>query len=591
MTAQSSGKNAQSPSFDASQGVQGSFVLMLHSHLPFYRKAGMWPFGEENLYECMAETYLPLLNAVNELLAEGILAKITVGITPILAEQLADAHLQQGFIDYIHARLKAVEADLTQYPDPKVPHSEHLAYLASFYQKQFQQTLDDFTNRYERNLLAGFKKLQDAGAIEITTSAATHGFSPLLASDASLQAQYKTGVDAYQRHFGKPPRGCWLPECAYRPAMDVVDPLTGQVNRRPSIDAFLYQNQLQYFFTEYHAIEGGVTYGTRPLAGIYGSIQHIPLPARVPTGLSTYEAYWMKDYPVAVMGRNDRVSFQVWSAAHGYPGDGLYREFHKKDEQSGMHYWALTSKDCDLAHKMYYDPERAVNQTQSHADHFVHLVQEMIEQRRAEAGSEDAAHPLVMVSFDTELYGHWWFEGVEWLKRVIRGLHQNPVVQMQTAGEYLTQYPPVQSIGLPESTWGQGGHYWVWNNHHTEWMWPVIHQAERQMESLVVRFGEKPSPFQTRILNQALRELLLLQSSDWPFLVTTFQAKDYAVERFQGHVDRFNLLFDMLELKNADEVVLAEIEELDNAFPGIDYRWYHLEAIPQPQTTAVALTK
>ena len=147
----------------------GQFVFMLHSHLPYYRKAGMWPFGEENLYECMAETYVPLLNAISELYDEGIKAKLTVGITPILAEQLNDEHLQNGFVEYIDSRIAAVSKDLDRYPDPKVAHSQHLKYLAKYYFDLWNKLRDDFVNKYEKNLIKYFKKYQDLGCIEITT--------------------------------------------------------------------------------------------------------------------------------------------------------------------------------------------------------------------------------------------------------------------------------------------------------------------------------------------------------------------------------------------------------------------------------------
>ncbi len=556
----------------------GSFVLMLHSHLPYYRKHGMWPFGEENLYECMAETYMPLLNILNELRDEGIKAKITLGITPILGEQLADPHLNQGFVDFLNARRKAAEEDMARYPDPKVPHSEHLAYLANWYVDYYSTLLDEFENRYKRDLLAGFKSLQDDGCIEITTSGATHGFSPLLGTDEAVNTQFKVGVEAYKQRFGREPKGVWLPECAYRPEEQEVLP-SGRVHVRPSVDAFLYENNLKYFFTEYHAIEGGVSSGARRVVGVYGNIQYIPLPARPATGLSTYEAYWMRNYPVAVMGRNDRASFQVWSAAHGYPGDGVYREFHRKDENSGLHYWRLTSKDADLGDKMLYDPVLATNQTKTNADHFSNLVYHLLKDYNQSTGR----HGLVMVSFDTELYGHWWFEGVTWLKHVIKNLHSSEGIAFQTASEYLESHPPDSAIELPESTWGQGGHYWVWQNHHTEWMWPIIHSCEFKMRELVEKYPDETDPLKKRLLNQILRELLLTESSDWPFLVTTFQAKDYAIERFNEHKDRFWELVNMLESGSIDEARFNVIEEEDNPFPQIDYRWHQYTEKPEFQ--------
>ena len=565
----------------------GSFVLMLHSHLPYYRKAGMWPFGEENLYDCMVETYIPLLNALNELREEGIKARVTVGITPILAEQLADPYLQEGFIEFVDSRIAMVSKDLDRFPDPKVPNSDHMAYLAQFYTDFYTNTKKVFIENYNKNLVQAFKELQDDGCVEITTSAATHGFLPLLGTDESIQSQIKTGVEAYKKHFGRAPRGIWLPECAYRPAKDMPDVDTGVSQLRPAIEAFLYNNGIEYFFTEFHAIEGSVSSEVRRDFGVYRDIQYIPLPNRGLTGLSTLQAYWLKNYPVAVFGRNNRASFQVWSAAHGYPGDGMYREFHKRDDQSGMKYWRLTSKDCELGDKMLYDPNLSFNQTKQHAEHFVSLIYDVLKgeyQRTQE-------RCMVMVSFDTELYGHWWFEGITWLKHVLRGLHQVEQLTVESAGEYLDNHSPKQAIQLPESTWGQGGHYWVWNNQHTDWMWPVIHKAEGRLRKIIGAHREETDPLKVRALNQALRELFLLQSSDWPFLVTTFQAKDYAVERFEEHVERFNTIADMIEKGTIDEPGLFAIEDIDNAFPNIDYRWFELSELPpapQPEAEATA---
>ncbi|MGE0201484.1 MAG: glycoside hydrolase family 57 protein [Candidatus Melainabacteria bacterium] len=546
--------------------MSGSFVLMLHSHLPFYRKAGMWPFGEENLYECMVETYLPLLNALTELQADGIAAHITVGITPVLAEQLADEHLKQGFETYLQRQIDMAEADVARYPDPDVPHSDHLAFLAGYYRDHFKSLMDDFRSKYQRDVIGAFRKLQDAGCIEITTSAATHGFLPLLATDEAIEGQLKTGIEAYKKYFGRDPKGIWLPECAYRHRR-AVNPVNGEVTVRPPIEAFLFENGLQYFFTEYSAIEGSEGSEYRRHVGIYRDIKQVPMHHKSLTGLTTDQPYYLKDYPVAVLGRNERASFQVWSAADGYPGDGIYREFHKKDETSGLQYWRITAKDRGFGDKMLYDPVEAFNKTREHAKHYVWLIEQML------AEKEDDS--MIMVSFDTELFGHWWYEGIAWLKEVIRGLHASKAVHVRTASEQLATQAPEAALQLPDSTWGAGGHYWVWNNEeHTHWMWSIIHECEYFMRQLVRAFINEKDPLKVRILNQTFRELLLLQSSDWPFLITTGQARQYAIDRFNTHVANFNSLAVMLTGGTVDEELLSRLEEQNNLFAGVDYHWY-----------------
>ncbi|EKE02873.1 MAG: hypothetical protein ACD_20C00317G0008 [uncultured bacterium] len=549
----------------------GSFVFMLHSHLPYYRKAGMWPFGEENLYECMSETYIPLLNVIGDLYEEGIKAKLTVGITPILAEQLNDDHLKEGFIKYLDSRIEAVSEDLTRYPNDSVAHSQHLKYLAKYYFDWYTSIKDSFLNRYKKDLIGNFKKYQDLGCIEITTSGATHGFSPLLETDSNLNAQFKVGADAYKGMFGRKARGAWLPECAYRPGYEAKTP-EGKEYWRPAVEVAMQNNGIEYFFVESHQIEGGVSVGSRRSIGVYGNIEYIPLPARPATGLSTYEAYWLPEAQVAVMGRNDRAGFQVWSAADGYPGDGCFREFHKKDDNSGMHYWRITSPSTDLGDKMLYDPVLAMSRINENSDHYTNLVYHMLNDYKKATGKEG----LIMVSFDTELFGHWWFEGVEFIKQVIRKFHKYMEgVNRQTASEYLDKYPPSAAISLPESSWGQGGHFWVWRNHQTEWMWPIIHACEKRMQSLAAKYPVIPqNEVLLRALNQAARENLLVQSSDWPFLVTTWQARDYAVERFRKHQENFERLVTMIENNNIDEEYLKSLESIDNAFTKIDYRVY-----------------
>jgi len=139
----------------------------------------------------------------------------------------------------------------------------------------------------------------------------------------------------------------------------------------------------------------------------------------------------------------------------------------------------------------------------------------------------------------------------------------------------LDKNPPKEAIQIPESSWGQGGHFWVWQNHLTEWMWPIIHASEKRISAIVDNHQTIPTDkLLHRALNQLSRENLLLQSSDWPFLITTWQAKDYATDRFREHVERFELIANMIESGNIDEAALSEIESIDNCFPVIDYRAY-----------------
>jgi 1,4-alpha-glucan branching enzyme len=548
--------------------VAGYVAVILHSHLPYTRKAGMWPFGEENLYEAIAETYLPLLTVLERLAAEGLPARFTIGITPILAEQLADPYMQAGFEEYALRRIMAAQADVERF-EPGDPRRE----LASEYRMWYASQLQAFRERYGRNVLQGFRALAESGAIELIGSSATHAFSPLLGRDSSLHAQFHVGLATHRKHFGVTPRGFWLPECAYRP----------REGDRPPIDAFLAEEGIRYVVVDTHAVEGSMVAGWRPGFGPYTALA-APAGPQVPqTGLTTFRAYTLEETSVAVLARNQRAGYQVWSAEHGYPGDPLYREFHKKDERSGLQYWRLSGKGVELGDKQLYDPRAAMQRVREHARHYADMLAAML----GEYQLHHNRRGLLAIPFDTELFGHWWFEGVEWLEQVVRALAERQDVALATVSEALSHAPPEQSLRMPESTWGAGGHFWVWNNEQVRWMWPVIHAREAAMEAFVERFEGTRDPHVLRTLNQLGRELLLLQASDWPFLVTTGQATEYAVTRFREHQTRFDVLAAMLrdwEPPSSPTHVpphgggpvelslLQRYEELDNPFEGLDYR-------------------
>lgn len=567
----------------------GAFTFMLHSHLPYARQAGMWPHGEEWVHEAIAETYLPLLEAAQDLRGEGVPFRLTVGITPILAEQLGDTLILEHFEGYAAENAERARQDIERFI---ADGDEQMMGLATYFYEWYSHVLTFFRDTLRHDILGAFKQLQDEGYLEVGTSAATHGYLPLLARDSSIHAQLHTGARAYQRHFGRQPQAVWLPECAYRPA--VIEDEDGQTVRRPGLESFLAEEGLQVFFSETNTVEGGRPVGMADpgTVGPYGMIaRRYATSVTKPTGNqqlapgTSLLPYWVGDAPgqVAVLARHERTGQQVWSATFGYPGDFVYREFHRKDPISGMQYWRVTGSQVDLGAKELYDPGQARGQVQSHADHYVGLIAQHLRAYHDESGK----YGSITASYDTELFGHWWFEGIDWLKAVLRGLALHPDVELTTASGIVEHHPPREVLSLPESSWGAGGGHYTWLNDDTEWIWPLIHGAERRMESLVASNPDAEGD-RKAVLNQSARELLLLQSSDWPFLVTTGQAKEYATERFTEHLMRFNQLAELAEkspLTRDDREFLTALAERDNPFPDIDYRdWQARQGIAHQPT-------
>jgi 1,4-alpha-glucan branching enzyme len=243
----------------------------------------------------------------------------------------------------------------------------------------------------------------------------------------------------------------------------------------------------------------------------------------------------------------------------GYPGDASYREFHRKDEKSGLRYWRVTDVTSGLGNKATYSPGAASERVRSHADHFTGLVRDTLSKRSASGGPA-----LLTVTFDAELFGHWWFEGIDWLGRVLRDLAANgprPV----TVDEYLRAEPPRERVELQEGSWGKNNDHSTWVNQRTSWMWGELARMAREMEGL--RGARSSGALAERAARQAARELLLAQSSDWPFLVTTGQAADYAAERFRSHALRFRRAMQIARSgTSVDEVELRSLERADNPF-------------------------
>ncbi|MBI4417040.1 MAG: DUF1957 domain-containing protein, partial [Euryarchaeota archaeon] len=186
---------------------------------------------------------------------------------------------------------------------------------------------------------------------------------------------------------------------------------------------------------------------------------------------------------------------------------------------------------------------------------------------------------VVVAPFDTELFGHWWFEGPRWLEGVIRGLQDE--VTTTTASAFLKKHPPKSIIRLPEGSWGQGGYHWVWMNDNTKWVWQLVYQAEDAfLEVVRAARRRQAQPGVKRALAQLARELLLLESSDWPFLITTWSARDYAEARARLHVEAFETVLGIVRrategtMGREDEATLAQLEARDGPFPNADPAWW-----------------
>jgi 1,4-alpha-glucan branching enzyme len=528
---------------------KGYFSLVLHAHLPFVRHPEYEDFLEEDwLYEAITETYLPLIDVFDRLIDENIDFRVTMSLTPSLCAMLSDELLIKRYKEYLDKRLELSEKEIKRTQDNS---AQNLT--ARMYNEKYNKYKYIFKEKYDSFILSAFKKFQDLGKLEIITCGATHGFFPLMINPKSIEAQVKVACDEYKRFFGRGPRGIWLPECAYVKGVDKI----------------LKDNGINFFFLDTHGLMLGEPC---PEYGVYSPVS-------------------CPDSNVAVFSRDMETSKQVWSKEVGYPGDFRYREFYRDlgydadyeyikpylhsdgvRRNVGLKYHKITGKKCELQDKQEYYPQDAKEAAAEHAGNFMFNRQKQITHLNSELNKK----PIVIATYDAELFGHWWFEGPDFIEIFFKKVHfDQTTFELATPSEYLEKEKEVQTVLPSESSWGDKGYFEVWLNGTNDWIYRHLHLIADKMVMLANKYRDhSEDDIKKRALNQAARELLLAQSSDWAFIMTTGTMTEYAVKRTNDHISRFLKLFDFIENNNIDEKVLLDYELKDNIFPHIDYRVY-----------------
>ena len=522
----------------------GYLAFVLHAHLPFVRHPEAPSFMEEEwFFEGITETYVPLLMAFDRLYRDGVDYRVTFSASPTLLSMLTDDLLKERYARKLDKLVELAEREVDRTRDDGRFHG-----LAQMYRDRFMQ-VRSFWQKHDGNLVNVLRFLQDAGTVEVITCTATHAFIPLLDRNwAAIRAQVHVAADLYERLFGRRTQGIWLGECGYVPGLDEL----------------LREEGIRYFFLDTHGL---LFADSRPMYGVYA-------PIYCPTG-------------VAAFGRDIRSSQQVWNRKQGYPGDPAYRDFYRDigfdldldyirpyihpDDirmSTGIKYYAITHSA--LADKEPYVPYVAWQRANEHAHHFI----AQREQHAQELRPWMDRPPILVAPYDAELFGHWWNEGPVFLEMLLRKLHaDSSTIVSTTPGDYLRAHPTNQVATPPMSSWGAGGYGEYWCNQTNAWVYRHLHKMGERMVELAHKFPHAVE-MERRALNQAARELMLAQSSDWAFIMRAGTTVPYATKRTNDHITRFHRLYQYLIEGRIDESFLAEVERRDNLFPNIDYRVY-----------------
>lgn len=521
----------------------GYVALVLHGHLPFVRHPERERFLEEDwFYEALFETYVPLVDLLERLERDKVPAPLTLSLSPTLISMMMDPLLQKRALAHGGRLLSLVEREVA-----RVQFFPEFQPVVHLYRERFRHVVGLFKDRHRLNLLPAIRGLADRGRIELITTAATHGYLPIMdLVRPAVRAQIAVALRLFRRVFRREPAGFWLPECGYHPGHDAI----------------LKQEGLRYFLVDSHAL-----LHSTPEAK-YGTFA----PVRCPSG-------------VAAFGRDMESSKQVWSATEGYPGDYDYREFYRDvgydlDEEylkpylqpdgsrqfTGLKYYRITGPG---PHKEPYRPEAGRAKAAIHAADFL---ERKVRQAAFVAPQMDRP-PLMTCMYDAELFGHWWFEGLDFLEAFFRSAARREDLALTTPLRYLRRHTRLQPAVPAASSWGDRGYSEYWLNRSNDWIYRHLFTAGERMVDLAQHHPDARGLVK-RALNQAARELLLAQASDWAFMMKTGSHASYAVKRTERHLVSFFRLHEQVISRKVDREFLEELEATDNLFPDMDYRLY-----------------
>lgn len=494
----------------------GSLAIVLHTHLPWVAHHGSWPVGEEWLHQAWAQSYAPVLAMLEHLGHRQRRDVLTLGVTPVLAAQLDDPHCLRSHHEWLGDwQIRA--SGLAGMRDPARREAGQREYRLA------TAALETFERDWRHGGSPIIRGLAEAGVVEIVGGPLSHTFTPDL-SESWAQATLSAGLDDARLRWGFTPGGIWTPECAYRPGL-------ADVYAHAGVDHLM--------------LEG---------------------PTLLSAGATTDSPWLLEDTDVRVVGRDLPLAYRVWSPKRGYPGGRWYRDFHTYDHEWGMKTHRVTSQSTPPHHKAAYDPERAAQAVQRDARDFVSAVRSRLLEQRRRNGDRSG---LAVVAYDTELFGHWWHEGPQWLQSVLELLPEAGVTPRSLTSA-LAHHDVAGRVYPGNGSWGSGKDFRVWSSPDTEDLRQAQSHAVRRVDALLSQMDPLT---RDRARDQLVSSLLLGLASDWVFMVAKDSAAEYARDRLMGHLHDVEAIARGLDSSGDQEAVWKSIATVDRP-------WGHLDARP-----------
>lgn len=517
--------------------------LVLNAHLPYIRQIEQEDFFEEDwYYEAVVESYLPTIRALKELNRRNVPFKITLVISPSLSEMMKDSLLNERLLKYIQKHIELGNKECARLKD-----EPQLLENAKSILSEYKTAKKELTLLY-RSVLDAFLSLP-YDKVEFISTAATHSFLPLYESRPSfLNASFAVSDKVHNANFKKKPEGVWLPGGGYF----------------PDLDRYIKNNMLkaEYFFVPSNAFALSSSFIERSAYA----------PVRTKSGL----------YAFAL---DASIQDKVTSPILGYPGDDDYREFyrdigydlpfsyigpyvHNSENRgfTGYKYYAVSGK---RETKEIYNKERAHSKAVLHAEDFVHTLEEKA--NRVCASISDIP-PIFNIAFDAELFGHWWKEGTVWLSKVISLINKSKVLSLTNSKEYILENASKIKDAEPAYSYLSNGTYaYPYMDGENNSLVRLIYGAIDTTEDLVRRFQNEPNPVRRRYVAMAVKNVLLLSASDWPFLLHNKTCPNYAKERIIEHLSNIDKVVSLLSGGKVETSWIVKAEKKYPLFEGLDF--------------------
>lgn len=522
--------------------------LVLHAHMPFIRHPEHERYLEEDwLFESINESYQPLLRMLKKLRDDKVSFKISMCFSPTLISMLLDPLLQKRYMNYLKLHIELGRKEVKRCAKEQKEALE----MAKTYLAALELNFKEYKSVYNKNILTGFKELKEQGYLELIASAATNSFFPVYSEyPIAINAQVEIGISTFIDAFGYQPDGFWLPECGYYPGLEEI----------------LAKHNISYFPASSQSV---LFSETRCDTGVYR-------PVRTENGLTIFP----RDYQTTSL---------AWSH-EGYPSSKEYREFyrdigydlpleyigpyiHEPEVRvfTGFKYWAITEYGPN---KDYYNKEKAMDKAKQHAKNFIYNIAQKSRSIRSNVGDKD---PLFTLCFDAELFGHWWYEGLQWLETFI--VEQNTEcasLSLISPKDLIeSDYRNFQVIKPCLSSWSEGGFARIWLDGSNNWVYRHTHKAIERMVELSERFPNQRS-LKKRFLDQAAREVLLSMAGDWPYMMYNGTNSQFAKNKLISHLANFNVVYSNMCKNAVNTEWLVKSESRDNIFPQIDYNIFKL---------------